>query len=291
MERHITNIKESNLRKSTRKAQRELLTSGCNMEALEYVRNPQAWAERLFKDLRQSRLIWEGRRLQMELVSRVVGTQKLLLPNFYSFLQRYLFPKTKGYSFNLRSARREGERDRQRGEQISNDNFVLLFISQTSHVFCSTLHNLLTTVHRPTQWSQWCELLPTILSPMRPAPRLLLLAWIPSVRLWLVVHTLCRTSCWKTYSSTLAIVIAMSSRLRALWSLSSELSTQVVCRRNCAAGLLVDKVMEMMFIGLKRFFKRFDSFSKQYLKNYSLLCAFSFYSPFCASKLLIYNFI
>ena len=46
--------------------------------------------------------------------------------------------------------------------------------------------------------------------------------------------------------------------------------------------------MEMMFIGLKRFFKRFDSFSKQYLKNYSLLCAFSFYSPFCASKLLSY---
>lgn len=58
--------------------------------AIQMLHDPQNLAEKLFMKLRQSGERFEVKLLLMNFVSRLIGCHKLLLLNFYSFLQRYL---------------------------------------------------------------------------------------------------------------------------------------------------------------------------------------------------------
>ena len=58
--------------------------------ALQLLHDPQGTAERLFASLRGGRNRFEVRLLQMNLVSRLVGTHRLILLPFYGYCQKYL---------------------------------------------------------------------------------------------------------------------------------------------------------------------------------------------------------
>lgn len=64
-----------------------------NSAALHLLNDPQGLAEKMFAHLRASKTErFEVRLMQMNLISRLVGVHKLILLNFYPFLQRYLQP-------------------------------------------------------------------------------------------------------------------------------------------------------------------------------------------------------
>jgi protein SDA1 len=55
--------------------------------ALQLLHDPQGFAEKLFKRLQGGRERFEARIAMLNVVSRAVGVHKLLLLNFYPFLQ------------------------------------------------------------------------------------------------------------------------------------------------------------------------------------------------------------
>ncbi|KAL4448816.1 hypothetical protein ABPG77_007533 [Micractinium sp. CCAP 211/92] len=60
--------------------------------ALQLLHDPQGWAEKLFRRLQGGRERFEARIALVNVVSRTVGVHKLLLLNFYPFLQKYINP-------------------------------------------------------------------------------------------------------------------------------------------------------------------------------------------------------
>jgi protein SDA1 len=58
--------------------------------AIDLVYDPQGFVEKLFKKLKNSNDRFEMRIMMMNLISRFIGHHKLIVLNFYSFLQRYL---------------------------------------------------------------------------------------------------------------------------------------------------------------------------------------------------------
>jgi protein SDA1 len=60
--------------------------------ALQLLHDPQGFAERLFARLRAGKERFETRLATIAVLSRAVGVHKLLLLNFYPFLQRYIAP-------------------------------------------------------------------------------------------------------------------------------------------------------------------------------------------------------
>jgi len=106
--------------KASKKAVDAQKTAAASFAAIELLHDPQATAERLLSDVRQSKERWEVRRrmlnlrataalyrvppsltpllplqvrlLMLNLASRLIGYHRLLVPNFYPFLQRYLQP-------------------------------------------------------------------------------------------------------------------------------------------------------------------------------------------------------
>lgn len=60
--------------------------------ALQLLNDPQGWAEKLFRRLQGGRERFEARIALVNVISRTVGTHKLLLLNFYPFLQKYMNP-------------------------------------------------------------------------------------------------------------------------------------------------------------------------------------------------------
>ncbi|CAI5503596.1 unnamed protein product [Closterium sp. Naga37s-1] len=60
--------------------------------ALHLLHDPQGFAEKLFSRVSKCNEKFEVKLLMLNVVSRVIGTHRLLLLNFYPFLQRYLMP-------------------------------------------------------------------------------------------------------------------------------------------------------------------------------------------------------
>lgn len=58
--------------------------------AIQVINDPYSLAENIFKKLRHSIERFEIRLLYMNFISRLIGCHKLILLNFYSFLQKYL---------------------------------------------------------------------------------------------------------------------------------------------------------------------------------------------------------
>lgn len=89
-------------KKAVAKAQKELEDfddednskdgKSANINPLLYIHDPQHFAERLFYKLKVSKETFQTRMLLMDVLSKCIGLHKLLLFNFYPFLQRYLQP-------------------------------------------------------------------------------------------------------------------------------------------------------------------------------------------------------
>jgi len=73
-------------------ARREAATVNEGFAALHLLHDPQNFAEKLFARLQRSKESWEVRLAMMQVISRVIGVHKLLVLNFYPFLQKYIAP-------------------------------------------------------------------------------------------------------------------------------------------------------------------------------------------------------
>ncbi|CAJ1070746.1 protein SDA1 homolog [Xyrichtys novacula] len=63
-----------------------------NFSAIHLIHDPQDFAEKLLKQLEDSKERFEVKITMMELISRLVGIHELFLFNFYPFIQRFLQP-------------------------------------------------------------------------------------------------------------------------------------------------------------------------------------------------------
>uniref|UniRef100_A0A095AK33 Protein SDA1 n=1 Tax=Schistosoma haematobium TaxID=6185 RepID=A0A095AK33_SCHHA len=82
--KHVNREKERKMRKRTE------LT---NFHALNMLHDPQTFAEKLFRKLERCSDRFEIRLLILDLISRLIGLNKLVLLNFYPFIQRFLRPQ------------------------------------------------------------------------------------------------------------------------------------------------------------------------------------------------------
>lgn len=57
---------------------------------IDYIYNPQTFADQLFSKLKKSKAKFTTKSAMMQLISRLIGRHRLILPAFYSFLQKYL---------------------------------------------------------------------------------------------------------------------------------------------------------------------------------------------------------
>lgn len=62
---------------------------------LQLLNDPQTFTEKLFSKLKQTNEKYEVKVILMNLISRAIGTHQLVLLNFYSFVMKYLSPRTK----------------------------------------------------------------------------------------------------------------------------------------------------------------------------------------------------
>ncbi|KAM7538238.1 hypothetical protein Aperf_G00000063926 [Anoplocephala perfoliata] len=88
LERNVENL----MRKKERKAKEQAL-QGVNVYAISLINDPQTFAERLFHKLEKCNDRLEMRMLLTELISHLIGINRLLLLNFYPSLQRFLRPQ------------------------------------------------------------------------------------------------------------------------------------------------------------------------------------------------------
>ncbi|CAJ0635142.1 5923_t:CDS:2 [Entrophospora sp. SA101] len=101
---HINQINKSKKSK-TRKLEKALSTvrkkerqkhkaENFNFSAINLINDPQGFAEKLFSSLQKSSNNdrFEVKLMMMNLISRIIGINKLILLNFYSYLLRYLQP-------------------------------------------------------------------------------------------------------------------------------------------------------------------------------------------------------
>jgi protein SDA1 len=57
---------------------------------IDNIYNPQTFADQLFSKLKSSKFKFTDKTQMMAVLSRLIGRHRLILPNFYSFLQKYL---------------------------------------------------------------------------------------------------------------------------------------------------------------------------------------------------------
>ena len=93
-----TGKKQKKLEKAKNKAKRILngdkqRTIGPRFPAIQLINDPQSFAEKLFARLKQGKDSFETKCLEMNLISRLIGVHRLILLNFYSFLQKYFQAK------------------------------------------------------------------------------------------------------------------------------------------------------------------------------------------------------
>lgn len=63
-----------------------------DFSAIQLLRDPQGNSEQLFSQLKKSNESFELRLLMIMVLSRIIGVHEVLLPNFHSFLERFLQP-------------------------------------------------------------------------------------------------------------------------------------------------------------------------------------------------------
>ena len=99
--------KEREMKRATKKMNREdsgksghsSVIDDC--PAIMLLHDPQSFAERLFSMVRNSNEAFQVRMLIMNVISRLVGSHRLVLLNFYPFLQKYMQPHQKNVTHIL----------------------------------------------------------------------------------------------------------------------------------------------------------------------------------------------
>jgi len=72
-----------------------------NFPAIELLHDPQGYCDKLFNVLQKTTVKFETRVLIMNFISRLIFTHKLIVYNFYPFLQKYLQPHQKNITYVL----------------------------------------------------------------------------------------------------------------------------------------------------------------------------------------------
>ncbi|CBY12951.1 unnamed protein product [Oikopleura dioica] len=75
-----------------------------NFTAIDMLRDPQSFAEKLFKQLESSNGDFALKLLHIRVIARVIGVHKLVIYNFYPYLQRFLNPNQRDVTLVLQAA-------------------------------------------------------------------------------------------------------------------------------------------------------------------------------------------
>ena len=78
--------------------------SSMGVSALELLRDPHTFAEKLFRRLQGSRDKFETKMLMVQVVSRTIAVHRLVLEPFYTFIARYLQPQQREVTLLLTAA-------------------------------------------------------------------------------------------------------------------------------------------------------------------------------------------
>lgn len=92
-EKHLKKVKNIISKSKKKKKKRSALEN--NFSALHLIHDPQAIAEKLFKQLETRNEKFEVKVLILDVISRLIGLHQLILLNFYPFIQRFLQPHQK----------------------------------------------------------------------------------------------------------------------------------------------------------------------------------------------------
>ena len=74
---------------------------GKALPAIEQIHDPSSFANKLFKNAKTSNQSFDIRLMMLNLVARVIKVHKLIMPNFYPFLQKYLDTKQTSINYIL----------------------------------------------------------------------------------------------------------------------------------------------------------------------------------------------
>lgn len=78
-------------RKHVRKVKRrEALVVKNYSFPIDYIYTPQGFVDSLFKKLKKTKFKFSVKSVMMQLISRLIGRHRLILPTYYSYLQKYL---------------------------------------------------------------------------------------------------------------------------------------------------------------------------------------------------------
>lgn len=92
------------VKKLNKKSNKPIKRDVINFSAIDMLRDPQDFAEKLFKQLDKTNGDFEIKLIHIRLIARVIGVHKLVLFNFYPFLQRFITPQQRDVTLILQAA-------------------------------------------------------------------------------------------------------------------------------------------------------------------------------------------
>ncbi|XP_020100893.1 protein SDA1 homolog isoform X2 [Ananas comosus] len=101
--------KKAKLQRAVRSMKRQQKIASQNNSSnyyspLTYLKDPQGFAEKLFSRLQKCNERFEVRMMMLKVISRTIGLHRLILLNFYPFLQRYVQPHQRDVTTLLAAA-------------------------------------------------------------------------------------------------------------------------------------------------------------------------------------------
>lgn len=96
--------KQKMMNRLTKRSNKVLTRDVINFSAIDMLHDPQSFAEKLFKQLEGITGDFEVKLLHIRLIARVVGVHKLVLYNFYPYLQRFITPQQRDVTMILQAA-------------------------------------------------------------------------------------------------------------------------------------------------------------------------------------------
>ncbi|KAH7279730.1 hypothetical protein KP509_37G033500 [Ceratopteris richardii] len=90
--------------RSLKKQQRSQVQDSLGSSPLQHLHDPQSFGEKLFSRLQSSNERFEVKLMMMKVISRTIGLHRLIVLNFYAFLQRYVQPHQRDVTHVLAAA-------------------------------------------------------------------------------------------------------------------------------------------------------------------------------------------
>ena len=89
------------MKKINKRSNKPLQRDEMQFTAIDMLHDPQEFAEKLFKQLDKISGDFELRLAHIRLIARLIGVHKLVLFNFYPFLQRFISPQQRDVTMVL----------------------------------------------------------------------------------------------------------------------------------------------------------------------------------------------